>query len=566
MKVLVSLAVIFFSVAAQAEERILSYDSDILVLSDGTIEVTETIRVLAEGRQIRRGIFRDYPIRFENAAGDDVMVVYEPRSVLRDGVPEEFFSEPRGDSVRTYFGSASRLLDPGQYEYVYRYTAGRMLGFFDDYDELYWNVTGHDWAFPIDSVTATVRFDFEMPVESLSHSAYVGRLRAQGSASDYNASIEAGSRVLFRSTRALAVNEGMTIAVGWPKDLVTAPTRLQELTWLLSDNLNLLVAVAGLLALWSYYIPVWQHYGRDPAPGVIVPLYEPPAAHSPASLRYVAKMGYDNATMTAAVVSLAVKGYLRIDALGKSHTLHRQMPPDGAAELAVGERELHDALFAGGDVLELVDENYKRVGRARRIHELSLAGDYKKRYFKTNGLLNLPPIIVAVVAALIAISIGPSTRVIASIVLMVATIIAFAVFMKQPTVPGRRLLDKASGFREYLEIAEKDELNLRNPPDKTPELFESYLPFALALGVEQQWAERFARIFAGLKGPNNNEWQPGWYNGRWNNLNLSSNTSGLASGLSSAISSSVSPPGSSSGSSGGGFAGGGGGGGGGGGW
>ena len=149
---------------------------------------------------------------------------------------------------------------------------------------------------------------------------------------------------------------------------------------------------------------------------------------------------------------------------------------------------------------------------------------------------------------------------------MVATVILFAIIMKKPTAPGRQLMDRSAGFREYLEIAEKDELNLRNPPDKTPALFESYLPFALALGVEQQWAERFARIFAGLKGPNNTEWHPSWYNGSWNNFDLSSNASSLSSGLGSAIRSSVSPPGSSSGSGGGGFSGGGGGGGGGGGW
>ena len=90
--------------------------------------------------------------------------------------------------------------------------------------------------------------------------------------------------------------------------------------------------------------------------------------------------------------------------------------------------------------------------------------------------------------------------------------------------------------------------------------------YALALGVDQQWAERFTRIFAKLKGPNDTDWQPAWYSGSWNSFDLRSNTSNLSSGLGSAISSSVSPPGSSSGSSGGGFSGGGGGGGGGGGW
>jgi uncharacterized membrane protein len=138
--------------------------------------------------------------------------------------------------------------------------------------------------------------------------------------------------------------------------------------------------------------------------------------------------------------------------------------------------------------------------------------------------------------------------------------------MKRPTGLGRKLLDDMLGFKDYLEIAEKDELNLRNPPDKTPQLFERYLPFALAMGVEQKWADRFTEIFAGLRGPNDSAYHPTWYNGSWNSLDLSSNTSNLSSGLNTAISSSVTPPGSSSGGGGGGFSGGGGGGGGGGGW
>jgi uncharacterized membrane protein len=138
--------------------------------------------------------------------------------------------------------------------------------------------------------------------------------------------------------------------------------------------------------------------------------------------------------------------------------------------------------------------------------------------------------------------------------------------MKRPTPVGRRLLDEMSGFREYLEVAEKDEMNLRNPPDRTPQLFEQYLPFALAMGVEQQWAERFEEIFANLAGTNKASYHPSWYNGSWNTLNLSSTTAGLSSSLGSAISSSVTAPGSSSGGGGGGFSGGGGGGGGGGGW
>ena len=106
-------------------------------------------------------------------------------------------------------------------------------------------------------------------------------------------------------------------------------------------------------------------------------------------------------------------------------------------------------------------------------------------------------------------------------------------------------------------------MNLRNPPEKTPELFEAYLPYALALGVEQHWGERFASILGSIRNPDGSSYHPAWYAGSWNSIDLRSSMSGLSSGLNTAISSSVTPPGSSSGGGGGGFSGGGGGGGGG---
>jgi uncharacterized membrane protein len=177
-------------------------------------------------------------------------------------------------------------------------------------------------------------------------------------------------------------------------------------------------------------------------------------------------------------------------------------------------------------------------------------------------------VLILIVVALIAFNVGsgPVIAVLAVVALMVAVVVVFAILMKRPTMRGRKLLDEMLGFKDYLEIAEKDELNLRNPPEKTPQLFEAYLPYALALGVDQRWAEKFTSVLASIRDPDGRPYHPGWYNGSWNVSNLSSSTSAISSGLSSAISHSVSPPGSSSGGGGGGFSGGGGGGGGGGGW
>lgn len=126
-------------------------------------------------------------------------------------------------------------------------------------------------------------------------------------------------------------------------------------------------------------------------------------------------------------------------------------------------------------------------------------------------------------------------------------------------------MDKLEGFKLYLEVAEKDDLNLRHPPELTPELFERYLPFAIALGVEQDWATRFAAVFAALQSSNTPGYHPAWYAGHFSVMHLNTFTTDVGSGFNTAIASAATPPGGT-GAGGGGFSGGGGGGGGGGGW
>jgi len=153
-------------------------------------------------------------------------------------------------------------------------------------------------------------------------------------------------------------------------------------------------------------------------------------------------------------------------------------------------------------------------------------------------------------------------------VLLIAAIInwLFYELLKAPTLAGRKLLDKIEGFKQYIDIAERHELDFKHPKGKSPELFEEYLPYALALGVEQQWGESFADVLAQAQASSGG-YSPTWYHGtHWNNANIGNFTGSLGSSFTSAIASSSTAPGSSSGSGGGGSSGGGGGGGGGGGW
>lgn len=566
MKKIAAFLILILPLTVFADERILSFHSDIRVMSDGMIEVTETIRVRAEGNRIKRGIYRDFPTEYQDKIGNEYKVAFEPLAVLRNGTPEAFHSQAIRRGVRTYFGRADRLINQGEQTYVFRYRASRMLGFFDEHDELYWNVTGFDWAFPIDKASATVELVFDAPLSGITKEAYTGPFGARGR--DYRARLDSARRVFFEANSPLSPVNGLTIVVGWPKGFVDEPSKADKVGWLLKDNKNLLAAVIGYLLLLAYYIPVWRRYGKDPEEGVVVTRYEPPDGFSPASLRYIRQMYYDNKVMSSAVVNLAVKGYLEIKRRGGSHWLIRKDSDVLKPAMAAGEQELFHGLFKGGSKIELDDKNHGMLGAARGAHQESLKKDYKQNYFKTNGALNILAIVIVLGSMLIALNIGrgPTLFVIATIVVSFVTTVFFAIIMKRPTIRGRKLLDEMLGFKDFLEIAEKDELNLRNPPEKTPELFESLLPFALALGVDQEWSERFASILASIRDREGNPYRPSWYNGSWNSSNLSKTTSKLSSSLNSAISSSVSPPGSSSGGGGGGSSGGGGGGGGGGGW
>jgi len=563
MRLLLTLVVLLAHVA-KADERILSFDSDITINEDASIDVTETIRVRAEGQQIRRGIYRDVPTDYVDKFGNRHEVSIVPLDVQRNGRDEDWRPTRSGDSLRVYFGNADRLLPSGEHEYTFRYRAYRMLGFFDDYDELYWNVTGFDWRFPIDRASATVRFEFGVAADALQLDAYTGAFGSRGKAFDVQRS--AGPAITFTADEALSATNGLSIAVGWPKGLVAEPTGFTRAGWLVSDNRNLLFALAGWVVLLGYFLPVWYRFGRDPDEGVIVTRYEPPDAYSPASLRYVRQMYYDGKVMTAAIVNLAVKGYLTIREYDGTRTLSKTPRATGRPELAAGERELLDALFAEGNEIELDNKNHEVLGEARKAHKASLKRDYLGRYFKANGIYALPGVVIAITFTIVSLSagFGPTPLVIAVLALTYVTLGVFSFIMRQPTVRGRRLLDEMMGFKDYLEVAEKDELNLRNPPEKTPALFERYLPYALSLGVDQAWAERFAATLASIRGPDGTAYHPAWYHGNWRSS--SALASDLSGGFNTALGQSVSPPGSSSGSGGGGFSGGGGGGGGGGGW
>jgi uncharacterized membrane protein YgcG len=611
----VLLAFLACAPAALADERILSFDETITVRPDGSLEVRETLRVRAEGRNIRRGIYRDFPTSYAADGGRQIVVGFKFVSATRNGLDEPWRTEPRGNGVRVYLGSANVMLDHAEHTYELVYRTDRQMGYFADHDELYWNVTGNGWDFEIDRATARVILPGGIPAGSIKLEAYTGAQGEKGT--NYRASLENGVP-LFTTTRSLRPREGLTIVVMWPKGFVTAaieesvpidagPTSSPGYDFakdagsaprrpgrspieallgrdLPKNNLPAFFALFGLAALLLYYYWMWTKVGRDPPSRITIPEYESPKGQSPASMRFLLRMGYDNECFAAAVLSLAVKGRLRIQqnagvlGLGKTFTLIKE-PASNTTPMSADEEQLLLNLFSGGDTLVLKQENHVRVSEARKNHRLSLKDRFSSGFFNINGGWHILGIALSVLLALPALMLPGQTDVWPAwhfttlagwftgfvVLVMLATNGLFGMLLKAPTLAGQAVMDHIRGFKMYLEVAEGEELKRMKtpPPPLTPQLYESYLPAALALDVEQRWAERFADVL-NVQAPN---YSPAWYVGpAFNIRDMGGFSRDLGSSLGQAISASSQAPGSSSGGGGGGSSGGGGGGGGGGGW
>ncbi|HPF27921.1 MAG TPA: DUF2207 domain-containing protein [Steroidobacteraceae bacterium] len=566
---------------AFAAERIIAFDSVIEVRSDSELEVREAIVVEARGENIRRGIYRDFPTRYRRANGERVVVGFEILYVQRNGAIEKFRLESIANGRRVYIGDPERLIPPGIHTYVIAYRTDTQLGFFADHDELYWNVTGNGWAFPIETVSAEVRLPRGIDLDLITAVGYTGVQGATGS--DLAVSLtERGPS--FRSTRSLALGEGLTIAVSWPKGVVSPPTRGMRLRYMLRDSWLAFLVGAGLLTLLAYYLYAWSRVGRDPPARVTVPHYQGPAGHSAAAMRYVRRMAYDQRCFATGILSLAVKGVISIAetetglfGLKKLFVLHRTERSPLNAALTKDELALFDTLIGTRSSLVLQQENHATLRAARSAHEASLQAQYKGRLFNLNTLWYALGLVIAILFAVVALMAGQAQGFNlswlfsqpagwATLAMLVAGVVAAAVFgklLRAPTLTGRPVLDQIEGYKMYLSVAEGDALKLVDTPPLTNELFELNLPAALALGVEQRWAERFAQVFSMRPV----EDSPAWYSGdSWRGVGRADFAVSFGSSFTNAISAASSPPGSSSGGGGGGSSGGGGGGGGGGGW
>jgi uncharacterized membrane protein YgcG len=635
----VCLAFLMAVPAAAQRERILSFDSQIAVNSDGSMQVTETIEIESEGVDIVHGIYRDFPTQYKDRAGHNYSVLFEVVSLRRDGNSEPYHTEDRKNGVRVYFGSSSYDLPSGPHSYQFTYRTNRQLGFFRDHDELYWNVTGNGWKFPVDLATATVLLPANVRGQVTSLGGYTGDEGEKGQA--YTARRDEDGNPIFRAEN-FGPGQGLSIVVTWTKGLIAPPTAEQKRAWFIADNKPAIFGLAGLVVVFLYYLMIWGMVGRDPAHGTIVPLYEPPDSMSPASMRFLERMGFDQKAFTAGIMGLAAKSFLTIEQdESKTYKLVRKSGA-GIDSLSADEKSLARALFEGGSPLVLKNSNHVLLAKARKNLETNLHTTTEKNCFVTNSRYLWPGIALSLLSIVTMLIKGGGSQIgvalfmsvwltgwsfgvyallssvirawrsartegilgkgqagfltlfslpflagecfglamlffacgaaeFCVIVAIISLNVVFHHLLKAPTLAGRALMDRVDGFKAFLTAVDADRMQTMIPPNKTPELFERFLPYALALGVEHAWSEQFSQVLASaatVDGAGSRAgYSPSWYSGGgFTSFSAAEFTSGFSSSFSSAISSSSSAPGSSSGSGGGGSSGGGGGGGGGGGW
>ena len=165
----VVLALLLGALPAAGQERVLEFHSNVRIGADGALTVTETIAVQAEGREIRRGILRDFPTDYRGRFGEKVRVPFTVLLVTRSGNAEPWTTQRLSNGVRVRIGNPALQLPHGRHVYEIMYRTSRQLGFFEDHDELYWNVNGNGWTFAMDQVSA----DVHLPAAALQTSQSV---------------------------------------------------------------------------------------------------------------------------------------------------------------------------------------------------------------------------------------------------------------------------------------------------------------------------------------------------------------------------------------------------------
>jgi hypothetical protein len=540
--------------------HIADFHSTIDINQRGYATVTERIGLVFIGSF--NGIWRSIPVEYPGPNGSNYSLFLHVDSVSdADGQALKYEVSRDGNykKIKIYIpgvADTSRTV-------VITYSVPNAIRWFDDHDEFYWNVTGNDWPVPIDHASALVTF----PANT------AGSLRAQaftgyyGSQAQEATAVVNGNQAQFETSNPLQMRGGLTLDVYVPKGLLTQPNWFTRAGWFLRSNIVLLVPLWTLLVMFT----IWWYKGRDPDPGAsVAPQYEPPAKLSPAEAGTLIDDSLDPRDITSTLVDLAVRGYLKIEQTDtpgifshhKDYNFHLlKSTQEWGADLKPFERVVLENMFAGGGTVTSLSSLKNRFYTAIPVIKDDVFASLRRQgmYFLDPqsaagysfvGLLIIAAPLVLVQVTGIVNLFESVPYAIGAFAVSALIFFLFARVMTAKTLLGAQTKVKVLGFQEFMNRVDADRIK-RLPPDT----FEKYLPYAMALGVEQHWAKAFAGIIT--QPPN---WYAGAYTpGYWNPMLFTTDMQTMASSAHAAMV--AAPRASSTGSgwsSGGGFGGGGG--------
>ncbi len=498
--------------AAARELRIHNFHVELDVMPDSSLDVTETID--AEFIGAWQGLYRTIPVEYPGPGGFNYSLDLSDITASDGAGGAALRIERSRIGPNLQFKIYVPDANDAQHSIVLHYHVRNGLRFFEDHDELYWNVTGTEWTVPIEAASAHITLPAGITGLRAANFTGVYGSRAQ------DASVEKlGSNVDVRTVRPLAFREGLTVVVGWDKGFVREPSTGENIAEFLTSNWPLFLPGFALLGmLW-----LWYTRGRDPNEGAIAVQYEPPAGLSPGE---VGTLVDDNAAMrdiTATIVDLAVRGFLTIEERETKHLMglysnseyifHRKKLPTEWKGAKPHELLLLSGIFMAGleeevPLSELQNKFYRNLPGIRDALFDSLVehGYYQHRPDKVRQSFIGGGIVAGVllfgIGQYAAQTLGMQAQpfVIAAF-LTAGVICGFGWFMPARTADGVRARNNALGFEDFLGHVEAPQME-RLP--QTPETFEKYLPFAMALGVEKKWVGAFQGIAMQ---------PPAWYQG-----------------------------------------------------
>jgi uncharacterized membrane protein YgcG len=527
------------------------FDAALTVGTDGSLEVVEKIRLQFTGEW--NGIQRFIPVDYQAGQSGNYRLRLTVESVTDDGgTPLKM--------TRSFSGHAEvlKIWVPGANDaartVVIRYRVSNALRFFDDHDELYWNVTGDEWPYPIGRARAVITLPGA--AVNVRANAFTGgygsgertvsvvidgerRDPDNGFTRDAEAAPPAANRhvVEVAAARPLGIREGLTAAVAWNPGAIRRPTAWERrLAWI-RDNLDRIglvgfLGAAPLVAL-GLMLSRWVKVGRDPRTGPVVVAYEPPEGLGPAEVGTLVDNSPDARDLMAMIVDCAVKRVIRIRELRAAGWLTKAeyafelvRPRRTWSALTPGETRLLSAMFDGADgepgsngvvqtvtSSDLTNRFYTHLPGIRSAVFDGLVRDGHYRERPDTVMQRYVGIAIASAVVLLAAGFGlaqwifrgiPGWMVpviVGSAVLTALVVAGIGVFMPARTPKGAKARASILGFEEYL--GRVDRHRLATLP-LTPELFEKFLPYAMALGVDARWAKAFEGI---CKEP------PDWYVG-----------------------------------------------------